>query len=123
MRSAAARRREPRTEDAGPSDEALDENTRLRELLDAMAMDLARREGEAQASAWKIEELERRVAGASKPGTPATPPSPERSHELSAALDEIDALRRALTQEHEQRVRAESALPRPPSVGAGPSAQ
>jgi len=107
---------------AGPSDEALDENTRLRERLDAMAMDLARREGEAQASAWKIEELERRVAGASKPATP-TPLSPERSHELSAALDEIDALRRALTQEHEQRVRAESALSRPPSVGAGPSAQ
>ncbi len=105
---------------SGPSDEALDENTRLRERLDAMAIDLARREGEAQASAWKIEELERRVAAAS---TSATPAVVERSQELTAALDEIDALRRALTQEHEQRVRAESALPHPPSVGAGPSAQ
>jgi hypothetical protein len=28
---------------------------------------------------------------------------------LSAALDEVDALRRALLQEHEARVRAESA--------------
>jgi len=118
---------QPPQSHAGPSDEALDENTRLCARLDAMALDLARREGEAQASAWKIEELERRLAAA--PGSRAAAPVPaasaaDRSRELAAALDEIDALRRALTQEHEQRVRAESAaaLARPSSVGAEPSA-
>jgi SAM-dependent methyltransferase len=103
---------------AGPSDEALDENTRLRERLDAMALDLARRAGDAQAAAWKISELERRLAEAMARPAPA---GRERSGELAAALDEIDALRRALTQEHEQRVRAESALGRPSPVGAEPS--
>jgi hypothetical protein len=110
---------------SGPSDAALDENSRLRERLDAMALDLARREGEAQASAWKLEELERRLAAAGTRAAAPTSPS-ERSGELAAALDEIDALRRALTQEHEQRVRAESAaaaLARPSGVSAEPSAQ
>lgn len=107
----------------GTSDAALDENHRLRERLDAMAVELARREGEAQASAWRLAELERRLAEAS--ARPAPPPgTPDRSPELAAALDEIDALRRALTQEHEQRVRAESALGRAGvgGVGAEPSA-
>jgi SAM-dependent methyltransferase len=105
-----------------PSDEALEENTRLRERLDAMAMDLARREGEAQASAWKIEELERRLAAAATPRSTPISGVADRSAELSAALDQIDALRRALTQEHEQRIRAEAALARPSGVGIEPPA-
>jgi DNA repair exonuclease SbcCD ATPase subunit len=100
----------------GPSDGALDENHRLRERLDAMAIELARREGEAQASGWKLAELERRLGEApARPGPPSS--TPDRSRELAAALDEIDALRRALTQEHEQRVLAESALGRAAGVG------
>jgi microcompartment protein CcmL/EutN len=109
----------PAVAPAGPSDEALEENTRLRARLEAMAMDLARREGEAQATTWKVAELERRLAEASARPSPA---GPDRSRELAAALDEIDALRRALTQEHEQRVRAESAQARPSAVAAEPSA-
>ncbi len=100
----------------GPSDAALDENHRLRERLDAVAIELARREAEVQASAWRVSELERRLGDAPTGPTPSSA-APERSRELAAALDEIDALRRALTQEHEQRVVAESALGRAPGVG------
>jgi hypothetical protein len=107
----------------------LEESTRLRARLDAMALELARREGDAQATAWKVAELERRLAeatsGAAAPSSsvtsssPSSPSSsPTRSQELTAALDQIDALRSALTQEHEQRMRAEGALKR--STGAGP---
>jgi hypothetical protein len=95
----------------------------LRERLDALALDLARREGEAQAAAWKIAELERRLA------SKATGTNEQEQQQLAAALDELDALRRAFAQEHEQRMRAEAALkrsgggghesqgPRPPGVG------
>ena len=94
-----------------PRDERIEmalaeENARLRERLDALALDLARREGEAQAAAWSIAELERRLE-----------PSSDRAglhdaggeNRLAAALDELDALRKALVQEHEARARAESA--------------
>jgi hypothetical protein len=88
------------------SDDARDsENARLRERLDALALELARREGEAQATVWKVAQLERRVAE----GTPAPEDGAGLDPKLSAALDEADALRRALVQEHEARVRAESA--------------
>jgi hypothetical protein len=88
------------------------ENAHLHARLDALALELARREGEAQASAWTIAELERRLAampppdasaGASK-GAAASSLSPR----LAAALDELDALRHALAQEHDARTRAES---------------
>jgi hypothetical protein len=39
-----------------------EENARLREQLNRMALDIARREGEAQAAAWTVAELERRLA-------------------------------------------------------------
>lgn len=42
--------------------DVVEENARLRAQLDALALDLARREGDAQAAAWSIAELERRVA-------------------------------------------------------------
>ena len=109
-------------EDQGPSavpeatepaiDDALaTENVRLRERVDAMAFELARREGEAQATTWTIAELERRLTQAST--MPPTRPDGDAQARLDAALDEIDALRRALTQEHDQRVRAEAAAKRP----------
>jgi hypothetical protein len=92
-----------------PPDDAVDardeENTRLRGRLDALALGLARREGEAQASVWRIAELERGLAH----GVTATEGGAGSGAQLSAALDEADALRRALVQEHEARVRAEAA--------------
>jgi len=99
-------------------------NAQLRQKLDALALDLARREGEAQASAWAIAELERRLETQSAKAPPladsrageATTPSDTDDSEakrlLAAALDELDVLRRALAQEHEARMRAES--PREP---------
>jgi hypothetical protein len=76
-----------------------------------MALELARREGEAQATTWTIAELERRLAQAST--VPPTRPDGDAQARLDAALEELDALRRALTQEHDQRVRAEAAAKRP----------
>jgi hypothetical protein len=92
------------------------ENAALREKLDALALELARREGEAQAAAWSVAELERRLAQASAARPPEAPAAPaatqpataDLQHRLAAALDELDALRKALTQEHEARARAES---------------
>lgn len=119
---------EPPREVAGVPSEPADDSA-LRERLDALALDLARREGEAQAATWRIAELERRLAaGTTAPALDRG--TNEQQQNLSAALDELDALRRAFTQEHEQRVRAEAALkratggggqdspnPRPPGVG------
>jgi hypothetical protein len=81
----------------------------LRGRLDALALDLARREGDAQAAAWTIAELERRLALAER--APAAPAGDaDATKKLAAVLDELDALRRALAQEHEARRRAESRL-------------
>jgi hypothetical protein len=84
-----------------------EENARLRARLDALALDLARREGEAQATAWQVTELERRLAQAAEPSAPATPIQ-GTDRRLTQALDQLDALRAALAQEHEARTRAES---------------
>jgi hypothetical protein len=95
----------------GSTEAALtEENARLHARLDALALDLARREGESHATAWTISELERKLASAS-PATPpaATPSGPSAMPpRLAAALDELDALRHALAQEHDARTRAES---------------
>jgi hypothetical protein len=98
--------------------------------LDAMALDLARRESAAQAAAWENEELQRRLAIAERAAgaTPASPggDDPSRPTRLTAALDELDALRLALRQEHDARVRAESrggpAAGSPLGAGPEPSA-
>jgi hypothetical protein len=84
-----------------------EENARLRAQLDALALDLARREGEAQAMVWQVTELERRLAQAAEPSAPA-PPGQGTDSRLAQALDQLDALRVALAQEHDARVRAES---------------
>jgi hypothetical protein len=126
----ARKRAEPNTEEgvrppqptqrAEPDDDGTvgalaEENARLRQKLDALALELARREGESQASAWSIVELERRLATAVRSGperergsrTLEEAPS-DLERRLAAALDELDALRRAMVKEHEARVRAES---------------
>jgi hypothetical protein len=98
--------------DAAAQDALADANAHLRSRLDALALDLARREGAAHASAWRIEELERLLAQASaaRPASPVAASASGRKSgpALSAALDELDTLRKAFVQEHEARVRAES---------------
>jgi hypothetical protein len=112
----------------------LDENGRLKRQLDALAIDLARREADAHASGWTVAELERRLIDlqsrwaereqkpleGSQEADAVKAPSVDVAADdrdsgaavsgapLSRALDELDALRRALAQEHEARVRVES---------------
>jgi hypothetical protein len=121
----------PEAEVSSDRDALLEANARLAHKLDALALDLARREGEAQASGWTIAELERRLAHQipqeSRGERAHESDRGERAHEsdrgerahetnsdseakvrLASALDELDVLRRALAQEHEARMRAES---------------
>ena len=105
---------------------APEEVARLRRKLDDLALEVARREGELVAQAWRITELENektrllaaRAADAARAQAPA-PPAPARAQarsasatdlegELARTRDELDALRQALTQEHSARVAAES---------------
>jgi hypothetical protein len=96
---------------------APEEVARLRRRLDDLAFDVARREGELVAQAWRITELEndkaRLVARPTAPPAAVRHPAPQvPSADLEKALaktrDELDALRQALTQEHAARVAAES---------------
>jgi len=84
-----------------------EETVRLRAQLDALALDLARREGEVQASAWKVTELERRLEEFRRPSADEGVVPKSDDPRLAAALDELDALRSALAQEHEARVKLE----------------
>ena len=103
------------------TDELARENGILRWRLDALAMDLARRDAEAQAGEWAIQELEhelaREAANASNDGEPGpsmaetssdAPAWREAERRMANVLGELDALRLALTQEHAARVDAES---------------
>jgi hypothetical protein len=98
------------------TDELARENSILRWRLDALALDLARRDAEAQAGEWAIQELEHELAreamapAAAEPGpaAPASPASGDDARRLASALAELDALRLAMTQEHGARVLAES---------------
>jgi hypothetical protein len=103
--------------DAGELEALHEENARLRLQLDSLALDLARREGEAHAAAWTIAELQRALEIAALAAPPPEPapaapeiPSqlPEVHGQLAVALDEIDVLRQALAQEHAARLQAES---------------
>lgn len=85
---------------------APEEVARLRRKLDELALEVARREGELTAQAWRITELEndkRSLAAKVARPAPTPPPAPR-----APASDELDALRQALTQEHAARVAAES---------------
>jgi hypothetical protein len=91
---------------------ARSENGELRTKLDALALEVARREGELQARSWRIAELEERVASlearpAPERPTPGGPGSPARPGP-AGGIAELNALRQALAQEHEARVSAES---------------
>ena len=106
---------------------APEEVARLRRKLDDLALQVARREGELVAQAWRITELENekarlvvaleREVRLQAPARAAPPPAPKArleaagsdpEGELARTRDEIDALRQALTQEHAARVAAES---------------
>jgi hypothetical protein len=58
---------------ASANDEVAEENLRLRELLDALALDVARREADARATAWTVSELEHQLRGAVGSGQPSPP--------------------------------------------------
>lgn len=76
----------------------------LRQKLDELAKEVARREGELTARAWRIEELENALRADRPDGRRAK----GEDADLRKVLDEVDALRKALAQEHEARVAAES---------------
>lgn len=87
------------------------ERERLERKLDALARDAARREGELVARAWRIAELEADVARAkaSAPAPVANQDARPDAGLVGRLRDELDALRQALTQEHEARRAAELA--------------
>jgi hypothetical protein len=91
----------------GAADALAEENGRLKTKLDALALELARREGDVQASAWKVAELERRLGQVSG-SPPEAPRAQDQDGRLLETLEELDALRQAMAQEHTARVRAES---------------
>jgi hypothetical protein len=89
-----------------------EEAARLRRKLDELAAEVARRDGELTARAWRITELENereraRLAAPSEEARPA-PRDAGAEVELARIRDELDALRQALTQEHAARMAAES---------------
>jgi hypothetical protein len=89
------------------SSTATEEAQRLREQLDGLALEVARREGDAQAMAWTVAELERRLALADRNGAASSHVLPAPTRDLEAEA-EMEVLRKALVQEHEARRRAES---------------
>lgn len=107
---------------SGPEAGVTDEIACLHQKLDELAAELARRDGELTARAWRITELENDVARlersdeASTPGLEAQDVDDSEAQnsgidlgvELARARDELDALRQALAQEHAARVAAES---------------
>jgi hypothetical protein len=105
--SAPAPRPEPALEE---------EVARLRQKLDELASEVARREGELTARAWHITELENertrlieRKSETKRPeGRKATASEGDPEVALARLRDELDALRQALAQEHAARVAAES---------------
>ena len=86
-----------------------DENAELRRKLDALATTAAKQKSEIEAYRWRITELERPRDTDGDRLEPAPPAStPDRPAARTSADAEIDALRQALAQEHEARVRAEN---------------
>jgi hypothetical protein len=94
-----------------------DENVRLRSKLDALALELARREGELRTTAWRVTEVEEELSSLRQIPREIGSSGDLREEtaslraELDKARDELDLLRRALAQEHEARVRSDG--PRP----------
>ncbi len=99
----------------GPDPASVAEMARLRSKLDELASEVARREGELTARAWRITELENERARlraeaqkAAEPSAADEAPARDVEAELVRALNELDALRQAFAQEHAARIAAES---------------
>ncbi len=85
------------------------DNDALCTKLDALALEAARREGEMMTRGWRIAELEQLLsAGGQERPAPAAVGKSAGDPALGQLQDELDALRQALTQEHEARRRLES---------------
>ena len=95
---------------SAPSSE---EASRMRAKLEHLSMEIARREGELEARAWRIAELEREVTLAKQSVAPATASNGEGDHALRA---ELDALRQALAQEHAAKKELEAQAHAEPSA-------
>jgi hypothetical protein len=78
--------------------EVRDENAKLRKKLDELAMEVARREGELRAQAWRLTELEN--AGVRAPPAGNGSRVTELERDLEQSREELSALRQALRQEH-----------------------
>lgn len=89
-----------------------EEVSRLREKLDELAAEVAKREGELTARAWRITELENERGRRPASDVEVTRDDPDLradlERELARAQNEVDALRQALAQEHAARVAAET---------------
>ena len=91
--------------EAGNPDEHV---AKLREQLDRLAADAARREAELQSASWRAQQLETALAEAHRPEPPSSAVA-ELERALFSAQSELDALRRSLQQEHAARERLEQA--------------
>jgi hypothetical protein len=80
------------------------ENDELRAKLDALALDLARRQGDLEATSWRLKELEHALTVAKGGGERLG----ESERKIAALLDELDVVKQALAQEHAARSLAES---------------
>ncbi|MEI7891627.1 MAG: hypothetical protein WCI05_00965 [Myxococcales bacterium] len=80
----------------------------LRGKLDALAAEAARREGDVHATQWRIAELEGELAAFRAESPLSGSEAHDIEQKLSSALDQLDLLKQALTQEHEARERSES---------------
>jgi len=87
----------------------------LRARLDELAAECARREGELEARAWRIQELElERTLPPSPPPAAATPPAAESAAVAALRAEnerlesELFALRQGFVQEHEARLAADA---------------
>jgi chromosome segregation ATPase len=74
-----------------------------RSKVETMALEAARREAALQSASWKLSEM-------STLGTAGEPSTTTASDDLVAMRGEVDALRRALAQEHAQREALEARL-------------
>ncbi|MEO8877616.1 MAG: hypothetical protein ABI461_18625 [Polyangiaceae bacterium] len=110
---------EPKADPDAAHNRLYDENVLLRSKLDALALELARREGELATTAWRVTELDEELSRFKQFGAENGSSSDVREEtaslraDLDKARDELDILRRALAQEHEARVRREEQAGRP----------
>ena len=111
-----------------PAPSSHDDAGRLRAQIEQMSLEIARREGELEARAWRIAELEREVTLTTEAlhtaaeradraiehaptvhytGEIRDPRDSDEAREVTRLRQELDALRQALAQEHQGRQQAD----------------